>query len=143
MPTPDPAPTAVELVTAAQIMAVTPEAARTAIEANSDQDIVNGQWTVALTYISQWNAVFMPGTRSTKKVGPIEWFEPNSVSELDFRNRLRTLYGLDPLLAIPGTNVSEIVASHTEHHDSCGCFNELNRRRIGPFGPYRDPWTVR
>lgn len=121
MPTPSPAPTPVQLVTAAQIMAVTVDEARTAIESAADQEVSDGQWEIALTYIAQWNSSFLPGTKQVKKVGPLEWYEGAKISELEFRNRFRQLYGLVPLATVPGAATTEIAYSHPEITSDCGC----------------------
>lgn len=96
MPTPDPSPTAAQLVTVAEIMMVSVDDARSRIAADSEQEISDAKWAATLADITAWTT----GGVSTdagdvKRVDQIEFFEGSNINaRLDIRNRVRIRYGL-------------------------------------------------
>ena len=97
MPTPSPAPTEAELVEAAEIMAVSYDDAAALVSADSVQAVSDAKWAKALEYIEAWPKV-RDASNKIKRVGSIEFFEGRAgIVRLDFRNKLRALYGLDLL----------------------------------------------
>lgn len=97
MPEPVPTPTALQLVTVAEIAMVTVEEAQSMIAADASQDISNAKWSLTLNQIDEWADLGSdPG--DIKRIDSIEFFEGASgKGRLDFRNTLRQRYGLCPL----------------------------------------------
>jgi hypothetical protein len=98
MPEPVPTPTALQIVTVAEIAMVTVDEVRTMIAADDDQDISDAKWSLTLVQIDEWGDIGSdPG--DIKKIDTIEFFEGvTGEGRLDFRNTLRLRYGLCALI---------------------------------------------
>lgn len=111
MPTPDPTPTAAQIVIVAEIAMVTVEFASSMISAHADADIVDAQWAATLADIARWAEGIGTDTGDVKRVDQIEFFEKSNVAaRLDIRNSIRLRYGL-PYLSAESAGLSVDMAS--------------------------------
>lgn len=97
MPTPSPTPTDDELRIAAEIMMVDIEDVLDIVSSNSTQGFSDVNWAATLNDIDSWDSI-KGESGDIKRVGSIEFFEGKNIStRLDFRNMIRSRYGLDVL----------------------------------------------
>lgn len=97
MPTPEPNPTAAQLVTVAEIMSVSVDEARSLIAADSEQEISDAKWAKTIEDLAAWPGI-KNASRKIKRVDDIEFFEGGAGDQrLAFRNDLRARYGLGAL----------------------------------------------
>lgn len=92
-PTPEPA----QLLTAGEIMMISPSGVLAIVSSIADQDLSDAAWALTLADLLLWPDI-RDEEGDLKRIGSIEFFEQASIrTRLDFRNRLRIRYGLSPL----------------------------------------------
>lgn len=92
--TPDPEPTAEELVTLAEITMLSVDDAAAMVGADSDQDTVDAKWARTLADIESW-ADIVDDASDTTKIGGIELdTDKADAFRLRFRNKVRGRYGI-------------------------------------------------
>jgi hypothetical protein len=99
MAVPVPTPTAEQIVAVAEIVMTTTDDALAMISSESDQDRADAKWALTLADIDAWPAI-RSEKGDLKRVGNIEFFEGKEIStRLDFRNSIRSRYGLALLVS--------------------------------------------
>jgi hypothetical protein len=101
---PNPEPTPDDIIAVSQITQETVESIRSAIAAETNQDIADAKWRKALQYVAAFDETFASTVTAddVKKVGPIEFRDAppspdQDAARLRLKNELRHLYGFAAL----------------------------------------------
>lgn len=99
--TPNPTPTAPQLVTLADILALTIDESLAAVSSETDQDMANAKWLATITDLKLWPELIDPSQSAVTRLGDMEFQQKDrderDTALLNFRNKVRRRYGLTPL----------------------------------------------
>lgn len=99
--TPNPVPTAPQLVAVADIMALSTSQALDAVSSETEQDMADAKWKATVSDLVLWPKLIDPSKSPLTRLGDMEFQERDrderDTAVLEFRNKVRRRYGLEPL----------------------------------------------
>lgn len=113
MPTPSPAPTVEDIAKFSEVTLV-PKSEVLSVVSTFDQAMSDHLWALTLDDLDEWDSVRAKGVKGgLKKLGTMEFFEGQNGTEtrLDFRNKIRLRYELDPLESETAESEEQVISS--------------------------------